>query len=325
MYKPGFYIFSRIRHPPVNPHDAGGNNSIGHCGVHEAVVLEGLIMRVFVLLLLWITPVLVNAAGAEQGPWDKTLPFEKATVTYELSGNEQGAEVMYIADNGRRTATYRTSVTSMMGMKMTNETVSFQDPDWIYIYDLKEQTGTKATNPVKYMREEYEKLSPEEKKNVQKNAERFGVSMMGVGGGDFQENAGKLLGYDCDRTTMMGTTVYTIHSTPVPLKTETSIMGMKMNSVATSFEKGKAAAGKFEHPVGITAVHDPQGDSFTRQMAQQTVAWLKDPDASAENAPKMGMPPGMGGGHEQQVPPENQEMMKQAEQMMEGLKGMFGN
>jgi hypothetical protein len=281
-------------------------------------------MNVNRLLVLMMSVLLLPAFtwAKDKNPFDRELDFKSGVITYAISGMENGSEVMYIRDYGKRNAIYHTTVTNMMGMKIENNSIEIEDPEWVYSYDLVEQTGVKGPNPKKYLIEEYEKLSGTEQEQVQKNAEKFGMGVMTGMGGTVEKNAAELLGYMCDRVSAMGTTVYSIHESQIPLKTESNIMGMQMSIVATSFDKGKVEDKYFTHPAGIEAVFDQEADTMARQMAIQTMDWLKDSEAGS-------VPPQLDGAGQlnrmQQVPQEDQEMMKQAEQMMEGLKGMLGN
>lgn len=275
----------------------------------------------FVLLLLMVLPGL--AMAAKDDPWSRKLPFESATITYTLGGMETGTEMLYIKDYGEKTAKHHKGVTSMLGMKMESSTLELAEPDWVYRYDLKERTGTKTTNPKKYMKEEYDKLTADEKKQVEKNAKEFSVNLMQGGGGKIEENAAEMFGYKVDKATYMGITSYSIHQTPVALKTEGTMMGMKIDMAATSVEEGKAGDEYFAHPEGIEAVFDQQADDMSRLMAQKTMNWLKDPEA-AQKAPPTPVPTGMG--NQQASPQQEEEQGDSATQVMESvLKGLFGN
>ena len=256
-------------------------------------------------------------AAAAENPWEKQLPFAAASIHYQLSGSQEGIEDRYFRDHGRETATYRKAVTVMMGMKMVHDTVEIQDADWTYTYDLQEKTGTKSTNPLKYMTEEYNKLTAAEKEQVRRNAETMGASFMQGMNGKVEENVTTILGQSCDRTSMMGTTVYMIHGTAIPLKTETAMAGMKMASVATSFDEGNVDDRFFQHPAGIEAVHDREADEMARNMAAQTMAMLKDP-GGMKNVQPGAMMPGMGAGEGSEA---DQEMMDQAGEIMKGMRG----
>lgn len=266
--------------------------------------------------VLWMTCTLPVLALGEDNPWDKKLPFESATVHYALSGTQEGAEDKYIRDFGREMATYRQATTVMMGMKMVNDTIEIQDADWMYSYDMKEKTGTKMTNPQKFMIEEYNKLTSAEKKQVQKNAGTMGASFMKGMNGKMEQNVTKILGYSCDRTSVMGSTIYMMHGSPIPLKTETNMAGMKMASIATSFKEGAADARFFKHPAGIEPVYDRESDEMSKNMAVQMIAMLKDPEGVKRMTEGHTVAPGQGGEAQ-----DAQEMMNQAGELMKGVLG----
>ena len=269
----------------------------------------------FVVMALLMLPLSTSAWG--KSPWEVKLPFKSATIQYTISGMENGSEVVYIRDYGREVATYRTTKMDMMGMTMVNETVEIENPDWVYSFDLTDRTGTKRANQTKYMIEEYNKLSRADKKLIDKNGEEMGVSMAEGLGGSVQQNAKKILGYSCDRSGMMGTVVYTLHGSSIPLLMESNMMGVATKIEATSVDEGKVDSSFFAFPKGIEPHYDPQSDAIAREMARQTIAGMKDPERIKKQG---GMP--MMQGQEQQMTPEEQEQMQEA---MEMLKGMFGN
>jgi hypothetical protein len=209
-----------------------------------------------------------------------------------------------------------------MGMTMENNTIEITDPDWVYSFNLVEGTGSKSRNPMKYLQEEFAKLSGAEKQQVVTNSKLMGQNVMAGMGGKVEENAAEILGYSCDRVNAMGSTVYSIHGSSLTVKTESDMMGMKMSIVATAIDKGEVDDKYFEPPAGIEAVHDEEGDAMSLQMAQQTMAWLKDPEASQK-------PLQMGGMDQlepmEQMSPEDQELMKQAQEMMKGMQGRKKN
>ncbi len=273
-------------------------------------------MKRFWLFAIFCICTLPGHVLAEDNPWDKKLPFESATVHYSLSGSQEGTEDKYIRESGRNMATYRKTTTVMMGMKLDSDTIEIQDGDWLYSYDMKEKTGTKTTNPQKFMIEEYNKLTPAEKKQVQKNAEAMGSGFMKGMNGKVEQNVTTLLGHSCDRTSVMGSTIYMLHGTPIPLKSETNMAGMKMASVATSFKQGEAEERFFKHPVGIEAVYDQEADELAKNMAVQMIAMLKDPEGVKKMSERQQSMPGHGGGTQ-----GSQEMMDQAGQIMKGVLG----
>jgi hypothetical protein len=216
---------------------------------------------------------------AADSPWDVRLPFKSATIFYEVSGMENGSETLYIDDYGKKEAKYRKTSGKVMYQIMKTDKIEITTPDWLYDIDMIGRTGTKITNPAKIYKQEYEKLTANEKKTVIANAEKMGKNAMGGMQATVEKNAATLLGYPCDKTTMMGTTVYTIHDTGIALKTESKVMGMSSKSVALKLEKGKVPASVFALPKGIEITFDKEADTMMRTTAKNMIDTLKDPEA----------------------------------------------
>ncbi len=267
----------------------------------------------FCFMALLLLP--INVSANDTSPWEINLSFEDATIHYVISGLENGTEVLYIRDHGRETATYHTTKTTMMGINMVNETVEIENPDWVYEFNLTEKTGTKRVNPEKYMIEEYNKLSSDDQKQVRGNGEKLGTSVTEGFGGTIKQDAKTILGYSCNKAEVMGTVVYSIQDSTIPLLVESNMMGMTMKMEATAVDIGKVNNSYFAFPKGIEPRLDPQSDAMAREIAKATIAALKDPESISKQA---GMPMFQ---EQQQLTPEEQEEMKQA---MEMLKGMFG-
>lgn len=258
---------------------------------------------------------------ADELPWEKKLPFENATIHYAVSGVEQGTEILYVRNFGREQATYLDSTTKIMGIAVTEKSVEFMDADYVYSYDLQAYEGTKSVNPQKYMAEAYSNLTPDEKKQVQKNAAQMGGALAGGMGGAVQENVEKILGYDCDKIVIMGGgATYLIHGTSIALKTEINMMGMKMITLATSVDMDKVDPQYFIHPKGIEAKADPEADAMAQAMGQQIMNALKDPDAT-----KVGYGAGVQNDAVQKnMTEEDKQMLEQAGELLKGMQNIFG-
>ncbi|MFH2123134.1 MAG: hypothetical protein ABIJ50_06600 [Pseudomonadota bacterium] len=261
------------------------------------------------------------AMAADSNPWERKLPFKEATIHYLLSGMEAGTETLYIRDYGRNTATYRIGKMNMLGTTAMNETIAIESPEWVYHFDLTNHTGTKSVNPQKYMIEEYHRLSAAEQKQVSDNIEKIGLPMAEAIGGTVEQKVTKILGYDCDRTQMMGTTVYTLHGAGIPLKIESNVMGLTMRQEATAVNEGGVDQKYFEPPQGIVAVMDPEADTMARTLARQTMDTLKSPDGAKKMQEETPMNPMVPQGSGQQMSPAEQQEMEQAMQMLKGMMG----
>lgn len=209
--------------------------------------------------------------AAKESPWDRQLPFESATVDYKVSGTMNGEKTIYVKDFGRTTAEYSSVTMKMMGMTQNQEEIIITTPDWVYSADLTEGTGSKQFNPQKCMTDEYNSLSAGDQKKVVKNSEAMGVEVVDGMGGTVEKKAATLLGYACDRVTMMGTTAHTISGSGLPLKIEGNVMGIKISQVATQLKTGSVPASKFDLPKGIVFENDPATDRMIREQARSVI------------------------------------------------------
>lgn len=294
-------------------------------------------VRSFVLFFFLLF-VCSGPALAGDNPWEKKLPFQSATISYAITGMETGTETLYIKDYGRYRALHHEGTGRMLGITTTSRRIELTDPDWHYSFDLEEQTGTKTINPARIYQEEYNRLTPAEQENVRKNAEEFGMSMVKGFQGEIVPRATTILGYECDRTTMMGTTVSLIHNTDIPLLSEFNLMGMKGKTAATAIDTTPPPETAFAPPAGITPVHDPEADEAARLMIADIISNLKEPDGAENFGARLS---GEVGGDEEQsspvfpdresVPDEGAPAEQQPanldqtmQQGMEMIKGLFG-
>ncbi len=273
------------------------------------------------LLVLMLT---ASIAAALESPWEKKLPFKEATIDYTITGTSKGTKTIYVKDYGRTVAEYRNISMTVFGMTQKENTIDITTPEWEYSIDLTERAGTKMVNPEKYLIEEFQKLSKSDQKEVIKNSEELGMNSVDGMGGEIAKNDTKILGYMCDKTSMMGVTVYTISGTPVPLKLESDMMGMKMNETATSVKKGSVSSSKFDIPSGINIQHDKQADQMAKMQAKNMIQSLLKGEM-----PSMSMgqgqygdesPEGSRGEEPEDMSPEQMEQMKQMMQMFGGQK-----
>lgn len=271
-------------------------------------------------LLILLTMVVIPAVGAADTPWNRKLPFKELTIHYIVSGMENGTETLFIQDYGRRRTLVHEGTTNIMGFSSRKRRLEITDPNWHYTFDLEKRTGSKTVNPGKIYQEEFNKLSTVEKKNVLKNAKELGNSMLSNFSGEKIENAATILGYNCDRTTIMGTTIYLIHNTDIMLRREMNMMGMQGKTEVTSVDKGKVPPGAFALPAGINPVRDEAAEAMTKQMVQNVISMLKDPDG-AEKMRSRSRQNSM-----RTMPPRGEPTTdnRGLQQGMEMLQGLFG-
>lgn len=274
---------------------------------------------------------LFAVAFAGDLPWEMKLPFKQATIRYELKGTQQGTETLYVKEFGKIRAKHHKSSAMIMGMTKKSDTVEITDPDWVTTYDLIEKTGEKMTNPTKLYLAEYNKFNSEEKRNFEKNSKELGTSMMGKFGGSIKQKSAQHLGYDCDVSTIDGmSTIYLLHGSDIPLRSEVSVMGMANSVNATAIDTSSTIQdAAFLPPAGITAALNQEAESMIARTIQQTMDTLKRPDGAKAmqqmGSPMMPMGPMDEQGLEDDGPmskEEHAQMMKEMEAAMEKMKQM---
>ncbi len=210
----------------------------------------------------------VGTSVASENPWNKKLPFKSATVKYKVDGSMKGEKTLYIKDYGRTTAEYSTMTMKMFGMTQDQKEIIITTPEWVYSADLVENTGTKQANMRKLMQDEFNNLSSADQKKVIKNSEELGISTIEGMDGSLEKNAATILGYTCDKVTLMGTTAYNISGSEVPMKIQGDTMGIKIHQQATDITTSSVPSSRFNLPQGINFVNDPATDQMMRDQAK---------------------------------------------------------
>lgn len=271
-------------------------------------------------------------ALAAELPWQVLLPFKEATIQYELKGAEQGSEILYLKDHGKLRAKHHKATTTVMGQSTRTDTIELTDPDWVTVYDLADKTGSRFTNPSKLYMAEYTKLTGAEKANVEKNAKQMGAAMMGQMGGSVKPCSEKIMGYDCDVTTIGGmSSVYLLRGSDIPLRSEVSIMGMKNSVNATRIDTTSAVpASAFTPPADITVKTDHETEAMMAQSVRQMMDTLKRPDGVESLKKQAGglippgvLPPGSAGDGPGLSKEEQAQMEQEMKKSLEQLKQMM--
>jgi len=246
---------------------------------------------------------------AKDSLWDLDLSFEKAVIHYDVSGAQKGTETLYIRDFGNERVKITQSKGKIMFVTTTTDTIEITTRDSVINIDMDKNTGTRMTNPQKFMREEIEKLSAKEREVVMKNLETIGMNMAVQMGGQVKPKAGEHLGYTCDLVSVMGTTSCQMSGTPIMLKMESNLMGIKINTVAKEIDKNASVpADIFQIPEGVNVKYSKDADDMSRAMVASMIESMKDPDAAIK------LEEGMSRGRTQIEESQRQEVQERPQQ-----------
>ena len=276
-------------------------------------------MKRIALIAVFVGLSLPRFVAADSTPWSWKLPFEQGVITYEISGMESGREILYLRDFGATSARHRETTTTILGITQKQSSIEITTPEYIYSFDLQERTGSKSLNPKKFMIREYEKLSDTDKQKVNENAPKMAKVFTGDLHAGIEQNVKEILGYSCDRTRAMGSTVYVIHGTGVSLLSETDFMGIQIKSSAVSIEIEGVDTSYFEFPEGIEVARNQEADQMAQMIAQQTMTALKDPaSVPTKSQGFMGLP----SNGQPEIPEEDKLELEEA---MKTIRGLLGN
>ncbi len=171
-----------------------------------------------------------DEGGSPSGSDMKRYGVKQACIEYTVSGDMQsGTEVLYFDNWGAREAKYEMKTTNAGPMKMEENKVAFLEGAMMYNVNLKDNTGTKMENPMLKGFEGQDMTEVGEKMLKQMGGKKIGSE--------------RFLGKQCDiwEIKRMGTKSWVWQG--VTLKTESNMMGMNINIVATkiseNFDKSK--------------------------------------------------------------------------------------
>ena len=244
-------------------------------------------MRQHALIISILCLASSGLAHAGQSPWEEQaarFPFNSAVIHYTVEGGEQGKETLYIRERGMEQAHIWKTTGKSLFRATTTDKIMITTKEMITEVDMTSKTGESYINPQKMMIQEYNSLTPAEKEIVKKNSIEMGNSMLGglanSGLMKFKKNADTILGYKCDIISGLGTQVWQLSGTGIPLKSEMSLIGAT-TTTATKVETGAAVpASVFEIPAGVKVVHNKDKDEENRRMAKSMIDMLKDPQTA---------------------------------------------
>ena len=231
------------------------------------------ILMFLALSLAWVWP-----AAAADNPFKQPPPFKSAIISYKYEGNQTGHSTVYY--KGEVQAEHKTVATKILGFGGSEEkTITITEPRRVTTVDLGKKEAYYTGNYMTYMAQEYEKLSPAEKKTVNKNAEETAGNFMAAMGGKPQISQGAFMNRPVDIVKVMGMTIYTWRGKHVVLKQEGGVLGMQMNMTATDIKTGvPVPSDKLQPPAGIKPVFNKEADQQQKDMAKRVMDMLKDPD-----------------------------------------------
>lgn len=233
----------------------------------------------FIPLLIFSLAFSATAHADESLPWERLTPFREGTIHYRITGAQQGTEILYIKDYGRKRVKESQSTMHVFGRTMTTKTRELTSPEWVLRYNLSDNWGEKNTNPARLYRQEYEQLGEGEKKIFATNAAQLGPSLFENAGSIVQSRSGSILGFQCDRISFGGfSSSCLLHDTDIPLQSEVRVVGTINRLQAVRIDLfSPVPDALFEPPANIQVAVNEEVEAMLRQAIHQAVQTLKQP------------------------------------------------
>lgn len=231
-----------------------------------------------------------SAPGSSANPYAASYPFKSAVISYTVKSvyghgeASEGTETVYIRD-GKLAKITKMSVPGSEGKTKEMEILKIFTPEYVYMIDLSDKTGTKIDNPKKYGSQAYDKLSDEEKEAFLGRMNKRGIVSLDLIGLGTKTGTETFLGVNCDiyesgdemspeaisKTLEEGNVPFNMKSwlwrdAGIPLKVITTGLGQSNELVATSIERDADIPwSRFEVPPDIKITYDGKKSEFAKR------------------------------------------------------------
>lgn len=200
------------------------------------------------ILILFLSLLLAIQVGAQQSA--KRYALKSGKVEYKLSGNTTGTKTIYFSDYGNKYYEHEQSetITKMFGIEDRSETDKITIIKDGHFWTIDNLTKKNYEGNVPYSKLSNEMVGnmtePEQEKLADDILKSFGGQRLGKE---------KVLGYTCEKMSLIGSLIWIYKG--ISLKSESKVMGITANEVATIFEKDiSVPASKFSPPSGMNFI-----------------------------------------------------------------------
>jgi hypothetical protein len=227
-------------------------------------------------------------------PYVMTYPFKSAVIHYAIKDEyghgkiSKGTEIVYIKGD-RLAKITKMAVPDPKGKDNIKniETLQIFAPDYVYVVDLVEKTGTKIDNSKNYTKPAYDKLSGEEKKAFHNRMNKRGIISLDLLGLGKKMGTDTLLGRKCDiyqsgeelspeklsealeggeASSYMKSWIW--RTAKIPLKVITEGLGWSNELIATKIEENaRIPDSQFTVPSDVKVTYDEEKSEFSKREA----------------------------------------------------------
>lgn len=195
----------------------------------------------------------------------KVFPFKSGIIEYKLDGNSKGTHIKYIDEYGYKQADFTETETTVFGFTNKEHKGVIMVGSKIYTIDYSTNTASTGVNPV------YETYANSDEANYDELGKKSMTSLGFSNTGDTETIVGK----KCEIWQGSLGKIWVWKS--LALKSQTTILGIKITETATSVKiGGNVPSSKFEVPKNIEIEEIPMMDGMSEFNTDDDTSFSQD-------------------------------------------------
>ena len=172
------------------------------------------------LAVLLLTSTAPPAGATDLHPWNEAVPFEFATIHYQVDGSTRGTQTLYVRAHGDERVKMSQTSNPAVPVEAPRASLEITTPRSVIRADLTTKTAVEMPNVLGPLIEGWRALPEAEREAVRKRATRIESRFGALKGKPELAKESEFLGRSCDVVTVAGVTSTYLAGTTILLKSE---------------------------------------------------------------------------------------------------------
>lgn len=169
---------------------------------------------------LLLTSTAPPAAATELHPWNEAVPFEFATIHYQVDGSTRGTQTLYVRAHGDERVKMSQTNNPAVPVEAPRASLEISTPRSVIRADLTTKTAVEMPNVLGPLIEGWRALPEAEREAARQRARRIESRFGAIRGKPELAKKSEFLGRPCDVVTIAGVTSTYLAGTTLLLKSE---------------------------------------------------------------------------------------------------------
>ncbi len=197
---------------------------------------------------------------AGENPFIRKFPIREGVVTYTTRGNQQGSQILYFSEYGRKQLLVekQQNDNDIVQSASDKERVTLLLPDVKYLIYPEKKSAQKSLPLQKRLYDIFRKLTKQEQDKVLASLQKIAPrSYENISGSCFKE-AKTIAGYRCNEELIGGIRSCTVANGGLTLEKRISLLGYSVDTFATEVKEKKVDPKIFTLPENLHIISDTQ-------------------------------------------------------------------